>query len=150
MISASTSENFKNINRVSIIESSKVFYPLKYVLQKRNIEFDDDDALIIENLLPEDLKYPAIIKQTDAGMLREYKIDLSINNQNSHTQEQLEQYDGKNVIVVLHHQSGKIIFGCNEMPLIFYFNDENTSNPSSDNGFTVICSGKSYYLKVSV
>lgn len=149
MITALSSENYKNITRVSILDSKAVFYPLKYVLQKRDITFDEDLALIIK-LIPEDLKYPATSKMTDAGVLKDYKIEISINNQLPETEAQLERFVNKKVIVVLHHNFGKIILGCNEMPLEFLFNDDNSSNPQTDNGFTVTCRGNAYFLKVLV
>lgn len=149
MITALTSENYKNINKVSILDAKDVFYPLKYVLQKRDIVFDEDLALVIIPL-PEDIKYPATSKMTDAGMLKDYKIEISINNQKPETEAQLEKKVNRKVIVVLHHNYGKIIIGCNEMPLEFLYNDDNTTNPQSDNGFTVSCRGNAYFLKVSI
>jgi hypothetical protein len=53
----------------------RLFYPLKYVLEKRDIAFDEDLAII--KLMPEDLKYPASVKMTDAGVLRDYKIEVA-------------------------------------------------------------------------
>lgn len=149
MITALTSENYKNITRVSILDSKAVFYPLKFVLQKRDIIFDEDLALIIKPM-PEDIKYPATSKMTDAGLLRDYKIEISINNQLPETEAQLESFTNKKVIVVLHHNFGKIILGCNEMPLEFLYNDDNSTNPQADNGFTVTCRGNAYFLKVLV
>jgi hypothetical protein len=40
--------------------------------------------------MPEDLKYPASVKMTDAGVLRDYKIEVAINNQHPETIDQLE------------------------------------------------------------
>jgi hypothetical protein len=97
----------------------RLFYPLKYVLEKRDIAFDEDLAIIIK-LMPEDLKYPASVKMTDAGVLRDYKIEVAINNQHPETIDQLENLVNRKVIVVLHHNFGKIIIGCNEMPLSIY------------------------------
>jgi hypothetical protein len=54
---------------------------------------------------------------TDAGVLRDYKIEVAINNQSI---DQLENLVNRKVIVVLHHNFGKIIIGCNEMPLNIY------------------------------
>lgn len=149
MITALTSENYKNINKVSILDAKAVFYPLKYVLQKRDITFDEDLALVILPL-PEDIKYPATSKMTDAGVLRDYKIEISINNQLPETEAQLERKVNRKVIVVLHHNYGKIIIGCNEMPLEFIYNDDNSTNPQADNGYTVSCRGNSYFSKVSI
>lgn len=149
MINALTSENYKNITKVSILESKSVFYPLKYVLQKRDITFDEDLAVVISSLIPEDLKFPSTSKMTDAGMLKDYKIEISINNQNPLTIEGLENLHNRKVIVVLHHAAGRIILGCNEMPLEYLYNDDNTTNPQNDNGFTVTCRGNAYFLKVS-
>jgi len=149
MITALTSENYKNITKVSILDARDVFFPLKYVLQKRDITFDEDLALVIIPL-PEDIKYPATSKMTDAGLLRDYKIEISINNQLPETEAQLERKVNRKVIVVLHHNYGKIIIGCNEMPLEFLFNDDNSINPQADNGFTITCRGNAYFLKVSV
>jgi hypothetical protein len=149
MINALTSENYKDITKISILDAKVVFYPLKYVLEKRDIAFDEDLAIIIK-LMPEDLKYPASVKMTDAGVLRDYKIEVAINNQHPETIDQLENLVNRKVIVVLHHNFGKIIIGCNEMPLEYLFNDDNTTNPQGDNGFTVTCRGNAYFLKVSL
>jgi hypothetical protein len=149
MITALTSENYKNINKVSILDAKDVFYPLKYVLQKRDIAFDEDLALVIIPL-PEDIKYPSTSKMTDAGVLKDYKIEISINNQLPETEAQLEKKVNRKVIVVLHHNYGKIIIGCNEMPLEFLYNDDNSTNPQVDNGYTVSCRGNAYFTKVSI
>jgi hypothetical protein len=69
-------ENYKDITKISILDAKVVFYPLKYVLEKRDIAFDEDLAIIIK-LMPEDLKYPASVKMTDAGVLRDYKIEVA-------------------------------------------------------------------------
>ena len=108
MIHALTSENYKNITKVSILDAKDVFYPLKYVLQKRDISFDEDLAIVIKPL-PEDIKYPSSSKMTDAGMLKDYKIEITLNNQLFETQERLEMLHNRKVIVVLHHNFGKII-----------------------------------------
>jgi hypothetical protein len=149
MIHALTPDDYKNITKVSILDAKTVFYPFKYVLEKRDISFDEDLALVILPMI-EDIKYPATSKMTDAGILRDYKIEISINNQNPETEAQLEKMVNRKVIVVLHHNYGKIIIGCNEMPLDFLYNDDNTVNPQSDNGFTVTCRGNAYFLKVSI
>jgi hypothetical protein len=149
MIQALTSENYKNITKVSILDATTVFYPLKYVLQKRDITFDEDLALVIIPM-PEDIKYPSSSKMTDAGVLRDYKIEISINNQKPETEAQLERHVNRPVIVVLHHNFGKIILGSNEMPLEYNYNDDNTTNPQGDNGFTVTCRGNAYFTKVSL
>lgn len=148
MINASETDQYKFITKISILDAKAVFYPLSYVLQKRDIYFNEDLALIIKPL-PEDIKYPGSAKLTDSGQLHDYKIDISINNQMASTQRQLENCARK-VIVVLHYNQGKIILGCNEMPLQYLYSDDNTSNPSGDNGFSVTCRGNSYYLKVSL
>lgn len=149
MINAITSDNYKNITKISILDAKDVFYPQKYVLQKRDITFDEDLALVIKPMI-EDVKYPSSSKMTDAGVLRDYKIEISINNQLPETIEQLERLVNRKVIVVLHHNFGKIIIGCNEMPLEYLYNDDNTTNPQADNGFTVTCRGNAYFLKVSL
>lgn len=149
MITALTSENYKNITKVSILDARDVLYPLKYVLQKRDITFDEDMALVIYPL-PEDIKYPATSKMTDAGVLKDYKIEISINNQLPETEAQLERKVNRKVIVVLHHNFGKIIIGCNEMPLEFLYNDDNSTNPQTGNGYTVYCRGNAYFSKVLV
>jgi hypothetical protein len=150
MINALSSDNYKNIFKVAILDSKSVFYPMKYVLEKRDISFDEDLATIITDLIPEDLKYPSTSKMTDAGMLKDYKVEISINNQSEKTISGLEEKHNRKVIVVLYHPYGRIIIGCNEMPLEFVYNDDNTTNPQSDNGFTVTCRGNAYFLKVSV
>lgn len=149
MINALQSENYKNIYKVTILDSKSVFYPTKYVLEKRDISYDEDLAIVISSLIPEDLKYPSSSKMTDAGMLRDYKIEISLNNQNEKTIESLESLHNRKVIVLLHHREGKIIIGCNEMPLEFLYNDDNSTNPAVDNGFTITCRGNAYFLKVS-
>jgi len=149
MIDAQISDDYKNINRISILDAKKVFYPQAYVLQKRDIVFDDDDALVIIPIL-EDLKYPATTKLSDSGTIRDYKIDISVNNQKPETQAKFERFTNKKVIVVLHHPYGKIIIGCNEMPLSYLYSDDNTVNPAGDNGFSIQCRGNAYYLKVSL
>lgn len=149
MINALHSDNFLNITKVTILDSKQVFYPMKYVLEKRDIVYDEDLATVITSLIPEDLKYPSTSKMTDAGMLKDYLIDISINNQTAKTVESLEALHNRKVIVLLHHSEGKIIIGCNEMPLEYLYNDDNTTNPQSDNGFSVKCKGTAYFLKVS-
>lgn len=149
MIHALTSENYKNITKISILDSKSVFYPQKYVLEKRDISFDEDLAVVILPML-EDVKYPSSSKMTDGGLLRDYKIEIAINNQKPEVQERLELLHNRKVIVVLHHKYGKIIIGCNDMPLEYMYNDDNTSNPLQDNGFTVVCRGNAYFLKVSI
>lgn len=149
MIDAQISEDYKNINRISILDARKVFYPQSYVLQKRDIVFDDDDAIVIYPMV-EDIKYPGTAKLNDSGTIRDYRIDISVNNQKTETQAKLERFTNKKVIVVLHHPYGKIIIGCNEMPLSYIFIDDNTVNPLGDNGFSVQCRGNAYYLKVSI
>lgn len=149
MIDAITPENYKNITKVSILDAKQVFYPQKYVLQKRDIWFDEDLAAVIRTM-PESIKYPSSSKMTDAGQLRDYKIEIPVNNQSPETQERLELLHNRKVIVVLHHNFGKIILGCNEMPLDYLYNDDNSTNPQNDNGFVVTCRGNAYFLKVSL
>lgn len=147
MIDAQFPEDYKNITRISILDSKKVFYPMAYVLQKRDISFDDDRALVINPMI-EDVQFPSSAKLGDSGTLRAYKIEISINNQLPEVQRKLERLTNKKVIVVFHHPDGKIIFGCNEQPLLFLCKDENTVNPASNSGFTITCTGNAYYLKV--
>jgi hypothetical protein len=149
MINAITSENYKNITKVSILDSKSVFYPLKYVLEKRDINYDEDQCVVIVPMF-EDLKYPATSKMTDGGLIRDYKIEIAINNQLPDTAARLELLHNRKVIVILHHRYGKIIIGCNEMPLDYLYTDDNTTNPLQDNGFTVVCRGNAYFLKVSI
>jgi hypothetical protein len=149
MIHSITQDNYKYITKVSILDSKTVFYPLKYVLEKRDITFDEDLAVIIIPL-PEDIKYPATSKTTDAGVVRDYKIEISINSQSLVTEQHLARLVNRKVIVVLHHHFGKIIIGCNELPLDYLYNDDNAVNPQSENGFTVTCRGNAYFLKVSI
>jgi hypothetical protein len=148
MINNFLPDNYKNITKISIIDAKKVFYPLKYVIEKRDILIDEDSALTILPL-PEDIKYPSNTKITDAGMLWDYKLEISINNQNPITEAELLKNVNKKVIVVFHHNDGKIIFGCNEMPLQFLYGDDNTSNPATHCGYSVECRGNSYFSKVS-
>lgn len=149
MIDALTSDDYKMITKISILDSRAVFYPLQYVLQKRDISFDEDLALVIKPMA-EGVKYPSSSKMTDAGLIRDYKIEFSTNSQDPESQEQFEMMHNRKVIVVLHHKFGKIIIGCNEMPLDYLYDDDNTTNPQLDNGFTVTCRGNAYFLKVSL
>lgn len=149
MIQAPITDNYKNITKVTILDSKKVFYPIRYVLQKRDIMYDDDLALEVE-LLPQDIKYPSSSKISDSGLLRFYKISFTINNQSNETELALENFQNKKVIIILHYPDGRMIFGCNEQPLDYIFDDENDINPQSNSGFSVTCSGNSYFLKVSL
>lgn len=149
MISNLTPEDYKFITKVSFLDAKKVFYPLRYALEKRDIKFDDDQALQIE-IIPEDLKFPSGVKMADAGQLLNYKVEVTINNQTSETEEQLFNFLNKKVITVFHHKYGKIIIGCNEQPLQFLYTDDNSTSPSSTNGFTIECKGNSYFSKVII
>lgn len=150
MINNQHPEFYKNIQKVSIIESKNVLYNLQSVLQKKNIFFDEDSALVIRPL-PEDIRYPSNSKMTDGGMIVNYKISFSIIEQSIETEKKLQSYENKRVIVVLHYNnSGKIIIGCNENPLTFLYEDDNTSNPSMNNGFNIECSGNTYFTKVNL
>jgi hypothetical protein len=149
MIDASISEDYKNITRISILDSRKVFYPLSHVLQKCDITFDDAEALLI-NPMTEDVQYPSSVKLVDSGTIRSYKLEMSINNQLPEVQRKLERFNNKKVIVVFHHYYGKIIFGCNDQPLLFSVKDDNTVNPAANSGFSIECTGNAYYLKVLV
>ncbi len=149
MINALTSENYRFIKRVLILNSKQVFYPLKYGLEGRDITFDEDDALIVKPII-EDVKYPATVKIGDAGQLWEYKLEFSINSQDAVTSNQLYKLINKKVIVVLEHPEGRFIIGTNEFPLSYIFADDNSTNPATSNGFSVECRGNSYISKVSV
>lgn len=149
MITNIFSENYKNIDKISIIDSKKVFYNLQSVLQKRDINFDDEDALIICPL-PEDIKYPSSSKIVDSGQLFSYKVDITITNQSSYTESQLYRYLNKKVILILHYREGKIIIGCNENPLQFLFDEDNSTNPTANNGYSVQLAGNTYYGKVNL
>ncbi|WP_417365938.1 hypothetical protein [Flavobacterium beibuense] len=140
-------EDHKLITKVSIIERSKVFYPLRFAIQKRDIIFNEALALTIIPL-PDDVNYPASTKSNDAGQLWDYRVQVTTNNQNPVTSAELFRFLNKKVIVVLHHNAGRIILGCNEMPLQFSYSDDNTSNPASTSGFTVECTGNSIIPKV--
>ncbi|UOX35301.1 hypothetical protein LXD69_07220 [Flavobacterium sediminilitoris] len=148
MIDNFSPDNYKNITKISILDAKKVFYPLKYVLEKRDILIDEDYSLIIIPL-PEDIKYPSNTKMTDAGMIWNYKVEITINNQKSITEAKLLEFVNKKVIVVFHHNDGKIIIGCNEMPLQYIYGDDNTTNPAAHCGYSVECRGNSYFSKVS-
>lgn len=149
MINATTPDNYKNITKVSLLDAKAVFYPIKYVLEKRDISFDEDLAVEIK-LLPEDVRYPSSSKMTDAGVIRNYKIDFNINNQLPETESKLQSLQNRPVILVLHHATGRMIFGCNEMPMQFLFDDENTIDPQKHSGFSVTCTGNTYFIKVSL
>jgi hypothetical protein len=57
------------------ILDAKVVLPIKICFRKARYCFDEDLAII--KLMPEDLKYPASVKMTDAGVLRDYKIEVA-------------------------------------------------------------------------
>lgn len=149
MIPALNFENYKNITRISILNSRSIFYPIKFVLESRDIAFDENDALTV-NPIFDDLKYPATVKLGDAGQLWEYVVQFSINNQSLITRTELQKLINQKVIIVLHHPEGRFIIGCNEFPLTFLFGDDNTTNPASSNGYSIECRGFSYISKVIV
>lgn len=149
MITNIFAENYKHITKVCILDARKVFYNMQCVLQKRDIFFDDDDALIIHPL-PEDIKYPSSSKIVDSGHLFSYKSEITIINQDSYTESELARFLNKKVILVFYYKQGKIIIGCNENPLQFMFDEDNSSNPATNNGFTVIISGNTCYGKVNL
>lgn len=149
MIKNQHPEFYKNIQKISIINSKDVLYNLQSVLQRKNIFFDEDAALVIRPL-PEDIRYPSSSKMTDGGMILSYKIAISIIEQSVETEKKLEKLQNKRVIMVLHYNnSGRMIIGCNENPLTFLYEDDNTINPSSNNGFNIECIGNTYFTKVN-
>ena len=147
MITNHTPSDTLLIYKVCIIDFKKVIYPLHSVLQKKDIFFEDDDALIIQPL-PEDVKFPSTSKLTDAGTLSNYKISITINNQLPQTVEQLERLRNRKVICIIYTNDQKIIIGCNEQPLSFLYEEDNTSKGDDYNGFTIELSGNTYYNKV--
>lgn len=147
MISNSTPSDTLLITKVVIIDFKKVMYNLQSVLQKKDISFDDDDALIIIPL-PEDVTFPSSSKITDAGTIWNYKIGIDINNQHPNTVEQVMAYLNKRVICVIYTLDQKIIIGCNEQPLSFLPEENNTVKPEAFHGLTVSLSGNTYYNKV--
>ena len=149
MIDNYLEDPFKNITTVSIVDAKKVFYPLRYALQKRDILFDASQCLSA-NLLPEDLSYPSSAKNTDAGQLLEYKVSFSITNQFKVTESQLQERVNRKVIVVLHYTHGRIILGCNEHPFIFSYSDDNTTSPAGTPGYTIECTGSAIIPKVII
>lgn len=149
MITNNPSDSFKHITKVSILDSKKAFYPLRYALSKRNITINESECLTVMTL-PEDVTYPSTVKTGDNGMLYDYKIGITVTNQDAITEEQLMKFLNKKVIVVLHHAAGRIIFGCNELPLQFIFNDDNATVPSATTGFSIDCRGVSYIPKVNL
>lgn len=148
MITNSNFENFRDLKKIAILNSKNVFYPFSSVLQKKDIIFNDADALIIFPL-PEDVKFPSSSKNTDSGMLFNYKVDITVTDQKEHTEEQIVKFMNKKVIIVFFYENGKVIIGCNENPLQFLFNDDNSSVPTSDQGFSITVAGSTYFLKVN-
>lgn len=147
MITNSTPSDTLLITKVAIIDFKKVMYNLQSVLQKKDITFDDDDALIIIPL-PEDVTFPSSSKITDAGTVWNYKVGIDINNQHPSTVDQVMNYLNKKVICVLYTLNEKIIIGCNEQPLSFLPEENNTVKPEAFHGLTVALSGNTYYNKV--
>lgn len=144
-----TPDNFKNVTRVYILDAKKVFYPLRYFLQGRDVRFDilADHVLSVE-LLPEDIDYPADLKNTDSGYIINYKVAFTINNQSAFTQSKLQGWQGKKVIVVLDYGLGRMIIGSNEMPMRMTYYDENSSSSQKNNTYSVVCTGNTFQPKV--
>lgn len=149
MINNFPSDVFGLLEKISIVDNKKVFYPYSSVLQKKNIVFDDSDALVIKPL-PEDVKFPSSPKIIDSGQLFSYKIDITIVDQLPQTETEIINWLNKRVICIFHFSNKKIIFGCNEQPLQFFFQDDNYILPTNDNGFSIVLSGNTYSLKVIV
>ncbi|MBN8565246.1 MAG: hypothetical protein J0M25_00740 [Flavobacteriales bacterium] len=147
MITNHEPSNTLLITKVAIIDFKKVVYTLQSVLQKKDISFDDDEALIILPLL-EDVRFPSSTKITDAGTVWNYKVGININNQHPTTVEQVLAYLNKKVIAVLYTQNEKIIIGCNEQPLSFLPEEDNTVRGDQFHGLSVSLSGNTYYNKV--
>lgn len=142
-------DSFKNITKVFILDAKKNMYPLRYFLQGRDVRFDANaSSVLVVELLPEDIDYPADVKESDAGYLINYKIGFTVNNQKAYTQEQLLPWQGRKVILVLDFGFGRTIVGCNEMPLKLTFNDINSINPANTNGFAISCIGNALKPKV--
>jgi len=147
MITNHTASDTLLITKVAIIDFKKVMYNLQSVLQKKDISFDEDDSLIIIPL-PEDVKFPSSTKISDAGTVWNYKISIDINNQHPNTVEQVMAYLNKKVICVIYTKNEKIIIGCNEQPLLFLPEENNTVKPEAFHGLTISLSGNTYYNKV--
>ena len=139
-------DNYKHFNKVSFIDRRKVFYPLRFALQHRDINFNEENSLTVLPM-PEDVNFPASVKLNDSGTLWEYRVEVTINNQDPVTEKELTAYLNRKVIIVLHHNQGRVILGCNEMPLEFLYEDNNTTNPASVSGYTIQCAGKSLLPK---
>jgi hypothetical protein len=147
MITNREPSNTLLITKVAIIDFKKVVYNLQSVLQKKDITFDDDEALIILPL-PEDVRFPSSTKITDAGTVWNYKVGININNQAPATVEQVMAYLNRKVIAVLYTKNEKIIVGCNEQPLSFLPEEDNTVRGDQFNGLSISLSGNTYYNKV--
>ncbi|MFN7013536.1 MAG: hypothetical protein ACK4ON_04595 [Bacteroidia bacterium] len=133
-----------------MIKAKDVLYPFQYVLQKRNIVFDEDFALIIKPL-PDDVRYPANAKITDSGQLLTYKVSISINDQNCSNESELMNFINQKVILVFQYlNAGRTIIGCNENALQFLFEDDNASSASQSHGYNIECSGNTYFTKVNL
>jgi len=147
MISNKTPSDTLLITKVAIIDSKKIIYSLQSVLQKKDISFNEHDALIIIPMA-EDVKFPSSTKITDAGTVWNYKIGIGINNQHKSTVDQVMSYLNKKVICVLFTKESKIIIGCNEQPLSFLPDEDNTVRSDGFLGLSVSLTGNSYYNKV--
>lgn len=146
---SNTPDPYKNISKVFILDAKKTFYPLRYFLQGRDLRFDALASSVLEvELLPEDIDYPADIKETDAGHLFTYKVGFTVNNQSPHTEASLPSWQGRKVILVLDYGYGRMIIGCNDMPMRLTYNDVNTSNPANNNTYYISCAGNTLKPKV--
>lgn len=147
MIHSSISSDTLLITKMAIIDSKKIIYSLQSVLQKKDISFNEHDALIIIPMA-EDVKFPSSTKITDAGTVWNYKIGIGINNQHKSTVDQVMAYLNKKVICVLFAKESKIIIGCNEQPLSFLPEEDNTVRSDGFLGLSVSLTGNTYYNKV--
>lgn len=150
MIHNNASDIYKNVEKIFIIKAKDVHYPFQYVLQKRNLVFDEDAALIIKPL-PEDLRYPANSKITDSGQLTTYKVGISVSDQNCDTESEIMDFINQKVILVFKYlNAGRTIIGCNENPLQFLFEDDNAAGPTQNHGYNIECAGNTYFTKVNL
>lgn len=150
MIHNSGSDIHKNIEKIFVIKAKDVHYPFQYVLQKRNLVFDENSALVIKPV-PDDVRYPANAKITDSGQLFTYKVLISVTDQNCENDNELMNFLNQKVILVFKYlNAGRSIIGCNENPLQFLYEDDNASSASQSHGYNIECSGNTYFTKVNL
>lgn len=135
------------IDKISIVDAKKVNYTNFHALNKKQIYFDDDVCVSVIPLV-EDVRFPSSARLTDSGTLYNYKVEISLNNQNELTISRFENFSNKKVICVMDTNLGRIIIGTNTQPLTFLFDEDNSVKASDFFGSSITLAGNTYYCKV--